>query len=183
MTQTQSLISPKDSLVETDINGRLQIQKALSELQAFRNEVFPNDSKELWIIEFENLGISPADAASRIRNARYTESYGKTKFSQFVDPDIEDLIPNDLVYKKAIQLLERNDKKLEEFCIRTKGKAFKYLTKEQSVRLDEILREDELYTDHIKLLKDKVAEAEELGKELKRLNEQNEILKAKLLEQ
>jgi len=102
----------KDSLQSINVVERLKIQKALSDLQLFRNEDIDEEVILLWVLEFENLGFSSAKAIDRIQKARYIENYNKTKFSQFLDLSIDEIVPMNLVYKKANEIIQSQNNSL-----------------------------------------------------------------------
>lgn len=156
----------KDSLTQVNIKNRLIIQKELSDLQLFRNEDIDEEVILLWVLEFENLGMSLDKIKERIQKARYVENYNKTKFSQFIDPAIDELIPANLVYKKANEIVESQNQSVNNLSKILFEKRFMNLSREEVSTLKYILNLNEDVSNSIPVLKDKLKTELELLKEL-----------------
>lgn len=145
---------------------RVAVHKAFAELETFRNESFSIENVKAWILEFENLGFSTSDAVLRIQKARYTKQFGNTKFSDFIDQAVDELIPMNLVYKKAKSLFEHNDQKLNELCLRVFDKNQINLNETERENLKYILIEYQNVSQKIPKLREMLQTEEDLNRNI-----------------
>lgn len=116
------MLSLKNSLrIKYSKDDKLAIGMAITELQHSKNKEISDYTKLEWVREFENLGFTSRNAIERINNAKYINTYGDVKFSDFIDNDFDELIPQDQIYKKAIELIKFHQDKFEELCVAIYG--------------------------------------------------------------
>ena len=187
---TKKDVSLNNSLKSIDIESRLRIQKALSELQHFRGEDFAEEKIINWILEFENLGFSTEEIIDRIQKARYTNSYGQTKFSDFIDEKFDELIPKDMIFRKAKQIIENNNQKIDKVSKYINDLQFTKLNEIQKRNLEKILVDFGIVENSIPELTERLKQESELSekifelkqKVLSEMNDLKETIDKKIIE-
>ena len=180
---SQSELSILPAKINNEIKaGRLNIQKAISELQLFRNEVIPEETIVAWILEFENLGIKCSDAVFRIKSAKYKKQYGNTKFSDFINED-DSLIPMDIVFKKARDIFYRDNEKTDRLSEILFKEKYCRLTMEQRSKMFDIINDYENIMANIAELADAVETYQRLLDKVGEKRKQYESFKESFKEQ
>lgn len=150
---------------------KVKIGLALTELQHSKAKEIPNESKIEFIREFENLGWDINKIIERIKKAKYLNTFGDIKFSDFVDQKNDELIPQDTIYKKAIELIRYNQRKFNELCKAMYGD--RMITRVERDKIELLLRKSELTEQDLfqskkntKLLEIENSKVEEMRKNL-----------------
>lgn len=122
---------------------RAQIGLALIELERSKGgKLIPEATKLFFVNEFENLGWHLAKVLHAIKSAVYDNTYSDVKFSDFVDRENDDLIPQDLVFKKAMNTISTHQDKFRLFCQEYYGTTL--ISREQFSKVLEMLNKNEL---------------------------------------
>jgi len=122
---------------------KAQIGVALIELERSKGgKLIPEATKLFFANEFENLGWHIAKVLNAIKSAIYDNTYSDVKFSDFVDRENDDLIPQDLVLRKAMDTIKAHQEKFRLFCSEYYGTTL--LSREQVSKILDLLNKNEI---------------------------------------
>jgi hypothetical protein len=161
----------------------LAIQKELITLQLLKGQEFSEERKMAIILEFENLNMPFARVIERIKAVSVMKTYGEVQFSDFIDLQIDDIIPHNVVYNRAVELININQEKFNDLCKAYYGN--KLITRAEKEYISQLLTFRELsYTDLADVKRNKKYlqdEDEKINAMRKRLFANKEKLKQELL--
>lgn len=98
-----------------------QIQKALHSLATSKAQVFTADRIVYFVTEFENLQMPLPEILDRIRAVHYKKTYGEIQFSDFVDINLDDVFPSDVIFRRALTYIDNNQNQLSNLCKKLYG--------------------------------------------------------------
>lgn len=121
----------------------VQIQSKLFELA--KSKAVPIDAETIkeFVNEFENLQWSLTQILDSIDKAKYGNTYGVVKFSDFINQDdIDELIPQTMLFRKAMDTIKVHQEKFRLFCQEYYGTTL--LSREQVSKILELLNKNEI---------------------------------------
>ena len=94
----------------------IKIQTELINLGYLKGKPFSEERTKIIIREFENLSFPFPRVIERIKAAAVMKTYGDVKFDDFIELNIDDIIPCNVVYNRAVELINFNQEKFNELC-------------------------------------------------------------------
>jgi len=110
-----------------------------------KSKAVPIDAETIkeFINEFENIQWSLNEILSAIEKAKYGNTYGAVKFSDFINQEeIDELIPQTMLFRKAMDTIKIHQDKFRLFCQEYYGTTL--ISREQVTKILDLLNKNEI---------------------------------------
>ncbi len=161
----------------------MALQAKIYELAKSKQQLIDKAVVKEFISEFENLGIRFNDAINRVENAKCINTYSAVKFSDFIQQDTDELVPQSQVFRAAVQLIQSNIDNFKRLAHAYYGD--RIITREENTKILEMLTRNELTWSDLQQSKQNLKWIDELqdilNEKRKRFFESKDLFKQELL--